>query len=206
MTDYFALLHEQRRPWIDPDSLKQKFFALSSANHPDHLHGASEAERQVANQRSIEINAAYACLREPKTRLLHLLELERGGKPKEIERAPAEMTELFFKVGSLLRETDNFLRDKAKVSSPLLKVKSFEKGMTWTEELQRLQQSIESRRQALFAELELMNAAWVSAPEVGNPTRSSVLPLNRMEEVYRQLSYFHRWIGQIHERLTELSI
>ena len=29
MTDYFALLQKERRPWLDPEELKEKYFALS---------------------------------------------------------------------------------------------------------------------------------------------------------------------------------
>ena len=81
MTDYFALLGESRRPWIDPEELKAKFLALTAQVHPDRVHNASEAEKQAASRRSAEMNAAYNCLREAKTRLLHLLELERGTRP-----------------------------------------------------------------------------------------------------------------------------
>ena len=31
MTDYFALLGEARRAWLDPEKLKQKYFALNRA-------------------------------------------------------------------------------------------------------------------------------------------------------------------------------
>ena len=35
MTDYFALLDEARRPWLDPEKLKEKYFALSRVAAPD---------------------------------------------------------------------------------------------------------------------------------------------------------------------------
>ena len=31
MTDYFALLGEARRPWLDPAELKEKYFAAAAA-------------------------------------------------------------------------------------------------------------------------------------------------------------------------------
>src|SRR5438132_9046006 len=51
MIDYFALLHEPRRPWLDPDLLKQKFISLSAEVHPDRVHLAGEAEKHAAQQR-----------------------------------------------------------------------------------------------------------------------------------------------------------
>ena len=77
MTDYFALLDEPRRPWLEPDSLKARFLALSAEVHPDRLHNAPEAQKQAANQQCAELNSAYRCLREPKER-----------KPKNQKRRP----------------------------------------------------------------------------------------------------------------------
>ena len=59
MTDYFALLNEPRRPWLDPDSLKKKFLALAAGIHPDRIHNADELEKAEANRRYAELNAAY---------------------------------------------------------------------------------------------------------------------------------------------------
>src|SRR5882724_11955433 len=120
MTDYFALLNEPRRPWLDPESLKTKFFERSAAVHPDRVHGASEAEKQLANQHYVELNAAYNCLREPKTRLQHLLELE-GAKPKDIQVVLSGTMELLIEVGQLCRAADAFITERASVTSPVLK-------------------------------------------------------------------------------------
>src|SRR6186713_3268751 len=108
MTDSFALLSELRRPWIDAEALKQKFLPLSSAVHPDRTHNAPEAEQQEANQRYAELNAAYNKLREPRDRLLHLLELEQGTKPSDIQRIPPGTMDLFVEVGQLCRDVDAF--------------------------------------------------------------------------------------------------
>src|SRR5437868_8581649 len=83
MTDNFSLFNEPRRPWLDADLLKQKFLKFSAEVHPDKIHNASDGEKAAANKRYAELNAAYNCLREPKERLLHLIELELGAKPKD---------------------------------------------------------------------------------------------------------------------------
>src|SRR5437016_5918391 len=131
MTDYFALLNEPRRPWLEVDSLKSKFFEISAEVHPDRVHGASEAEKQDANQRYVELNAAYNCLREPKSRLQHLLELELGARPKDIQQIPSGTMELFMEVGQLCRAVDRFLAERAPVTSPVLKVELFERAQGW---------------------------------------------------------------------------
>src|SRR5690349_16488403 len=115
MTDFFALFNEPRRPWLDPDALKAKFHQLSAERHPDHAQ--TEIERIQAQERYTELNAAYTCLREPKDRLLHLITLERGGKPKEVQHIPPAVMAWFMEVGKLCGEADTFLGEKAKATS-----------------------------------------------------------------------------------------
>lgn len=203
MPDYFALLNEPRQPWIDPEELKQKFLALSSQTHPDRVHGAPEAERLAASRRYAEINSAYNCLREPKDRLRHLLELELGAKPVDIQRVPEEVMNTFFEVGQLCKEADRFLAERGKVSSPLLKVQWFERGQEWIERLNQMGQKINGRRDELLQELKSLNPLWESAT-ASNASREK-LPLARLDEIYRLLGYLGRWSEQIQERVVQLS-
>jgi DnaJ-domain-containing protein 1 len=203
--DAFALLHEPRRPWLDVSALKQKFLDLSSPVHPDRVHGASESQKQEANSHYAALNQAHNILREPKERLLHLLELEAGARPKDVQRIPPGTMDLFIEVGQLCRDVDSFLAQRGNVTSPLLKVQQFERAMEWTDKLQELQGRIHAKRDELLAELQSMNAAWESAPSVGELTRAATLPLERLEQIYRVLSYVARWSEQINERVVQLA-
>jgi len=196
MTDNFSLLNEPRRPWLEPEELKQKFLALSATVHPDRSHNLSEAEREQAQQHYTELNAAYICLRDPRNRLRHLLELERGSAPRDIQQIPQDLMNVFMEVSQLCRQADAFLTAKDKVSSPLLKVQMFERGQEWMEKLRHLQNSVNSRRESLVEELKVINAKWKPA--------ASSNPLERLENLYRLFSYFDRWLAQIQERLTQL--
>jgi curved DNA-binding protein CbpA len=204
VTDNFALLREPRRPWIDPDSLKEKFHALSAETHPDRVHEAPEAERKAASLRFAEINAAYNCLSEPKERLRHLLELESGAKPAGIQRVPPEMMGSVFEVGRICQEVDAFLTNKSAVTSPVLLVQWFERGQDWMDKLTALRQKMNLRREELMAELQAMNALWESAAAANaSPVK---LPLERLDEIYRLLGFLSRWSEQIQERVVELSL
>ena len=205
MTDYFALLDEPHRPWLDADALKAKFLALSAAVHPDRVHGASEKKKAAAHQRYAELNAAYNCLREPKTRLRHLLELEQGAKPKQVQQIPPTTMDLFLEVAEVCRGTDSFLADRAKITSPLLKVQMFDRGQEWTDKLMALQQKLNAQQEEAAALLKVMNAAWEMAPAIGAAGRAASLPLERLEQVYQILSYLARWTSQIQERIVQLS-
>jgi len=205
MTDYFALLGVPRRPWIELDSLKARFFSLSAEVHPDKVHEAPEPEKRAAHERYTELNAAYNTLREPKERLRHLLELERSQKPKQVQEVPSAALELFGQVAKACREADSFLAERLKVSSPLLKVRMFECSQEWIEKLKALQQQIILRRDELFEELKQLNAAWEKIPHRATGQQSVPLPLDRMEDLYRALSFITRWMGQIQERLVNLA-
>ena len=196
MTDYFALLTETRRPWLDADTLKTMFFAVSSEVHPDRVHNASESDKLVANQRYTELNAAYQCLREPRSRIRHLLELELGAKPSDLTNVPDDLMELFFAVGKAFREVDAFLGEKAQATSPLIQVQLFERGMERVEQLNELSHNISPRREALLEELKTLDADWQS----GKSTQT-----DRLLSIWRLLSFYERWLAQIQERVAQLT-
>jgi DnaJ-domain-containing protein 1 len=200
MTDNFALLNESRRPWMDVDLLKQKFLTLSANLHPDRIHSASESDKIAATKTFTDLNAAFNCLVEPKRRLLHLLELELGAKPKDIQQIPTALADLFAEVSTVCRSADGFLAEKRQVTSPLLQVQLFERGQDWVEKLNVLQRKLNELREKLTDELKSLDAQWISADEV---LRKEILP--RLEELYRLFSYFNRWNNQIQERVVQLS-
>jgi hypothetical protein len=203
--DNFALLGQARRPWIEPDSLKAAFLEISARLHPDRVAAATGPEREAATRTYAELNAAHNCLRDPKQCLLHLLELELAAPPANVHDIPAGTMDLFVEVGQECRQADGILAEKARQKSPLLQAQGFEKGMACSEKLSLLQQRIHLRRDELFVELKTMNDAWNAAPPPSSPGREDALPLRRLEEISRELSYVTRWSAQIHERIAQLS-
>src|SRR5882724_9760255 len=163
MPDHFALLGEPRRPWLDAGALKQKFLTLSANAHPDKIHSASDMEKSAAAKSFAELNAAYTCLADPKTRLLHLLELELGAKPKDIQQIPTALADLFAEVANSCRSADGFLAEKSKATSPLVQVQLFERGQEWVEKLNGLQRKLNELREKLNVELKSLDAQWIAA-------------------------------------------
>ncbi|HVU27968.1 MAG TPA: J domain-containing protein [Verrucomicrobiae bacterium] len=201
MTDYFALLGEPRRPWLDSDSLKKKFLALSAETHPDKILSTDETVKAAATKKFAELNAAYNCLAEPKFRLLHLLELELGAKPKEIQQIPTVLADLFAEVAANCRNADNFLVEKAKTTSPLLQVQFFERAQEWIERLNSLQIKLNDLRGQLIDKLKSIDAKWM---ETNAESKRELLP--QLEDIYRLLGYFNRWNNQIQERIVRLQL
>ncbi len=200
MTDYFVLLAETRRPWLDPEALKSNFLALAAKAHPDKKGQTNESETVVANQRYAELNAAYHCLAEPKLRLRHLLELELGTKPSDVQQIPPALADLFAEVATMCRNADAFLVEKSKITSPLLQVQLFERAQEWIEQLRTLQGRLTGLHSKLVEELKSLDAVWISR------SGERAVLLNRLEELYRLFGYFNRWNGQIQERIVQLSL
>ncbi|MGC3957642.1 MAG: hypothetical protein QM813_06745 [Verrucomicrobiota bacterium] len=196
MTDNFALLNEPRRPWLDAEALKAKFFARSAAAHPDRVHQSSEADKLAATQSYTELNAAYNCLRDPRHRLRHLLELELGAKPSDLTNIPDDLMELFFSLGKVFREVDALLVEKAKATSPLLQVQFFERGQDRVEQLGGLREKILGCRDVLVAELQAVDVGW----ETATPK-----PTDALLRLWRLWSFYDRWLAQIQERVVQLS-
>ena len=180
--------------------------SLSAAAHPDRSHAAPPEEKESNSRRYAELNTAFTRLHEPKDRLAHLIELELGRRPADIQSVPEDAMEYFAQVGPLCREADQFLANRAAVTSPLLKVQWFERGLGLVDRVGELQRTLQVQQDKIDAELRAMNEAWAAAPPAGSNDRAARLPLARVEEIYRALSYITRWRTQLQERFVQLSL
>ena len=199
--DYFSLLDEPRRPWIEAEALKQKFLQLSTGVHPDRVHNLEQADRTAAQERYVELNSAYTCLASPKDRLRHLLELEIGALPKDIQQIPSGLMDLSLEIGQACRRADKFIAEKNQATSPLLKVQFFERGQEFSEALEVMQQKVSAFAEGAEKELRLLDSQWEQTSV--SPHRRELF--RRLEEIYRLLSYFARWNQQMRERIVQLS-
>jgi DnaJ-domain-containing protein 1 len=202
VTDFFVLLQEPRRPWLDADALKQKFHVLSAEAHPDRIHSADDSQKAAMARRFAELNAAYHCLLEPKSRVLHLLELERGTRPKEIQQIPGGLADLFAEIATTCKDADAFLAEKKTTTSPLLQVRLFGQAQEWIEKLNVLKNRLGDLQEHLNRELKSLDDAWNDGD--GAADRHDLLP--RLEELYRLFGYFNRWNSQIQERTVQMML
>jgi len=204
MTDAFALFGEPRRPWLDPERVREKFLALSALVHPDRFHNAPESERTDATRRFADLNTACQILRDPKDRLQHLLELELGRPPGQVRPIDEQSMGWFTEVGQLCRSADELLDAQAARKSPLLKIQFVERGFELAERLNELQTRLGRRRNALEEELRSLNPVWEAAPSPGSPARTAALPGERLERLFQDFSYLRRWSQQLQERIVRL--
>ncbi len=195
--DYFALLDEPRKPWIDTGLLKDKFMEMSARYHPDKFPQATPEERERISARYAELNAAYQCLSHTRDRLLHLIELETGKPPSDVQRIPPGTSDLFMQIGQTCAQAAAFLEKQPQTDSPILKAKRFVEQMEWTDKLTDFQNQLQEISDKLEEELKRMNTDM----ENGAP-----LPLERLEEIYRSTSYINRWTDQIREKIVQLAV
>jgi curved DNA-binding protein CbpA len=203
MTDCFAALAEPRRPWSDPETLKEKFHQLSAQVHPDRVHSATEGDRQAADSRAAELNAAFQTLREPKSRLQHLLWLERGAKPGDLKTIPEDVVQLFASVGRVLAQTNQLLTERGRAHSPLVKAQLLQAALPHLEAIARLQSAVQTQRTTLMAELTALDQSWDM--RMTKPAeRASALA--EVERLYHLFGFIDRWSGQLQERLVQLTL
>ncbi|MEO5753823.1 MAG: hypothetical protein ABIR38_03865 [Chthoniobacterales bacterium] len=176
MTDYFALLEEARRPWGDPEELKEKYFA--------------RAREAAANA---ELNEAFRVLSDPKLRLHHLLTLIgadlTAGRP-----VPPSVAELFWNTGTLLREVDKWLLRSAEASSALSRaLLGGEKA-----HLERKLAAFSEQLDAVYAD-EI-----ISLREIDNADWRNDYP--RLVELHDSISYLTRLRDQVKEKRLRLAL
>lgn len=203
MTDYFAALATPRRPWLDPEALKEKFFALSTTVHPDRVHGADATIKAQADESYAALNSAHQCLRDTKLRLQHLLLLETGAKPGDLKTIPEDVIQMFSHVAMLLRQTDSLLKEKAQAVSPMLKVGVLERAMPHLGMISTLQAAIDRRRGELDGELRALDEDWAGI--VSNPEKREQA-LAGVQRLYHLFGFLDRWAGQLRERMIQLTI
>jgi molecular chaperone HscB len=74
--DYFSFLGLPRKLVIDAQELDRSFRDLSRKFHPDFYYNATPAERLASLERSSYLNDAYRALKQPVSRIEHLLTIE----------------------------------------------------------------------------------------------------------------------------------
>ena len=187
MTDCFALLGEPRRPWLEPDALKDKFHKLSAAHHPD-----------VAGGEGVDftgINAAYQTLHDPKTRIRHLLELEFPGALSSNLQIPPGITDLFETIARERRGVASFLEKRASLQTPLEIALLAPEKLELAAALERMSGLLAGKQDDILVQLKSADAAW----ERDKPGSADALL-----EIYQSLSYVGKWLAQAREDLMRL--
>lgn len=202
MKDFFALLGQPRRPWLEPEQVKQAFVAAASLVHPDRIHEATDKLKREAQRQYTELNEAHLCLRDTRSRLQHLFELEKDRRVPDLQEMPDDLMQLFTTLTQRFTETDCFLREKASATSPMLKVSLFEEGESHREALQKTQALLRQRLFDLEASVRELDQQWTCRVETSHPSHGEVI--SKLESLYRLISFHERWLQQAQTRMIQL--
>jgi curved DNA-binding protein CbpA len=193
MTDYFALLGEVRRPWIDSNKLKQKYHQLTLQLHPD-LGSRNQASSENTNSLA-ELNEAFRVLQDPKLRLQHLLMLENAA-PAAPRPVPLALANLFWDTGAALKNLDAILEKQSSTScltQALGKSEIADAEMRTREILDRLK----SLYNDALDKVRRTDPLWLADPAAHVST---------LVDLYDSFSYLSRLIEQVNERLLRLRV
>lgn len=189
ITDCFALLNESRRPWLDPDALKEKFHALTAAHHPD-VAGGSGVDFTA-------LNTAYQTLRDPKTRLRHLLELEFPEKlTAQQQQVPDDILSLFSLMGKHRQTIDGFLAKQAKAKTPLERALLASEKNACCKSAKKTLAMLAQKQEGILMQLQFIDTVW--ADDKANSA-------NALLDIYQGISYVGKWIDQAREDAMKMT-
>ncbi len=189
MPDCFALLDEPRRPWLDADALKEKFHALAAAHHPDVARGGAVD--------FAALNDAYQKLRDPVQRLRHLLELEAPDALARAQQIPADIAELFMRIGAQRQALDAFLKKQSQAASALAQALLAPEKIALLAHFENLLAALDERRAHLLETLRSLDDAW-------RLEKSGTV--SRLAEVFQSLSFLSKWSDQLREAVLKLTL
>ena len=148
--DYFSFLGLPRRLVIDANDLERRFRDLSRKFHPDYFYNASPTERLASLERSSYLNDAFRALKNPVSRIEHLLAIE-GLPPAKSEEGTAKVPpSLLEEVFALNEELDEIRALRESGADP----------DTLRARLEKARAPIDTKRDEHERQLQELSARW----------------------------------------------
>jgi molecular chaperone HscB len=191
--DYFSFLGLPRQLTIDGQQLERNFRELSRKFHPDYYYNAAPQERLASLERSSYLNDAYRALRNPVTRIEHLLAIE-GLPPAKSENGTATVPpSLLEEVFALNEELDDIrdARESGGDPGPL------------RARLAAAREPIEQKRSEHEARLEELSARWDAERDSASP-RQKRDTLEALRMVLLERNYINNLLATIEREVASL--
>ena len=191
--DYFAFLDLPRRLTIDAQDLEKRFRDLSRKFHPDYYYNATPTERLASLERSSYLNDAYRALKNPVSRVEHLLAIE-GLPPAKSEEGTAKVPpSLLEEVFALNEELDEIreLRESGTDPGPL-RVR-----------LEAARKPIDEKREEHELQLQELSARWDSQEQ--SPAAEKRETLDALRERLLERNYINNLLATIEREVANLS-
>jgi len=176
------------------NDFEQRYRALSRQLHPDYFYNASAAERRASLEKSSLVNDAYRTLRNPISRLEHLLEVEgmtpNGAAAADGPAVPPALLEEVFALNEELGEVRELRASGAAADE-------------WRPRLERARGPIDAKRAEHEAELAALSARWDAALDArgGDAERRELL--TALRERFLERNYINNLIASIERELSD---
>ena len=184
--DYFSFLGLPRALNIDAADLDRRFRELSRKFHPDFYYNAAPVERLASLERSSYLNDAVRALRNPVSRIEHLLAIE-GLPPAKSEEGTAKVPPgLLEEVFALNEELDEIreLRESGTAPGEL------------ASRLEVARQPIEVKRQAHEEQLRQLSERWDAQCDTASPQEKRAT-LEALRERLLERNYINNLLASI---------
>jgi molecular chaperone HscB len=191
--DYFSFFGVPRRLDLDPQDLERRFRDLSRKFHPDYFYNASPAERLASLERSSYLNDAYRTLRNPISRIEHLLAIEGVAPAKSEEgtaKVPASLLEEVFALNEELDEIRDLRESGA--DQPALQAR-----------LEAARVPIDRRREAHEEQLRALSAQW-DAQRADASAEDKRRALEALRERLLERNYINNLLATIEREVASL--
>ena len=191
--DFFTFLGLPRRLTISAQDLEQRFRELSRQFHPDYFYNATPAERLASLERSSYLNDAYRTLRNPVSRIEHLLAIEGLPSPKSEEGTAKVPPALLEEVFALNEELDEIreLRESGDDPGDL------------SDRLDAARRPIDRKREEHERQLEELSARWDAQEHATAEDRRATL--DALRERLLERNYINNLLATIDREAASLS-
>jgi molecular chaperone HscB len=191
--DYFSFLGLPRKLTIAAADLEQKFRELSRKFHPDYYYNASPAERLASLERSSYLNDAYRTLRNPVSRIEHLLAIEGLPSAKSEEGTAKVPPDLLEEVFALNEELDEIREQRESgADAGALSVR-----------LDGARKPIERKRDQHERQLQDLAARWDSQEQASAQDKRATL--EALRERLLERNYINNLLATIDREAASLS-
>ena len=188
--DYFQFLGVPRRLNLDMPDLERRFRDLSRKFHPDYYYNAPPAERLASLERSSYLNDAYRALRNPVSRVEHLLAIE-GLPPAKSEKGTAKVPpSLLEEVFALNEELDEIRELRESGTDPA----------ALRARLDSARKPIDAKREEHERQLRDLSERWDTLPSDAPPAARR-LTLDALRERLLERNYINNLLAGIEREL-----
>ena len=190
--DYFSFLGLPRQLVIDAGDLERRFRELSRKFHPDYFYNASPTERLASLERSSYLNDAYRTLKNPVSRVEHLLAIEGLPSAKSEDGAAKVPPSLLEEVFALNEELDEIRELRESGADP-------EKLTT---RLEKARAPIDARRDEHERQLQELSARWDSQENASAAEKRATL--DALRERLLERNYINNLLATIEREVANL--